>query len=173
MWVLDIFLIHKNDGLFGFLKVSLGCTSKLFPYSLESENWYFWVLPTFIFCQIVRPVFQAWYVCRRGRAELWLNYQFSRKNVHKCLCRKFVSVWVLGILFPSLNDGKSCKISLVILMQMLTNSQREFKCNNIIYIYMIFIVVLRFFDLRYKVSLSRRTRTHDPRISVPMQSWLS
>ena len=28
-------------------------------------------------------VFQTWYVCRRGGANMWLNCQFSRK---KCLC---------------------------------------------------------------------------------------
>ena len=33
---------------------------------------------TFTFCQIV---FQAWYVCRRGGANLRLNCQFSRKEI--------------------------------------------------------------------------------------------
>ena len=36
---------------------------------------------------------------------------------------------MLGILFPSLNRDKIWKISLGILMQVLTNSQWEFKCN--------------------------------------------
>ena len=46
---------------------------------------------------------------------------FDKRNVHKCLCKKFESVLVLGILFPSLNESKNCKISLGFLMQMLTN----------------------------------------------------
>ena len=51
---------------------------------------------------------------------------FKKRNVHKCLCNKFVSVQVLGILFPSLNEGKNCKISLGILTQMLKNSSKFF-----------------------------------------------
>ena len=94
------------------------------------ENWYFWVLLTFIFCRVVRTVFQVCYVCRRGGAILWLNCQFSRKemfiNVHAA---RFCQFKCWGYCFSSLNNGKSCKILLVILMQMLTNSQWEIKCN--------------------------------------------
>ena len=47
---------------------------------------------------------------------------FKKQNVQKCLCKRFVPVYVLGILFSSLNEGRSCKISLGILTQVITNS---------------------------------------------------
>ena len=47
---------------------------------------------------------------------------FKKRIDHKCLCNKFVSVQMPEILFPSLNGDKNCKISLGILMEMLTNS---------------------------------------------------
>ena len=34
---------------------------------------------TFIFCQIIRTIIQAWYVCRG--VNLWLNCQFARKQM--------------------------------------------------------------------------------------------
>ena len=42
---------------------------------------------------------------------------FKGRNVRKCLCNKYVPFQVLGILFSSLNEGKSCKFSLGILMK--------------------------------------------------------
>ena len=45
------------------------------------ENWNFWIPLTFIFCKIVRIVLQTWYVYRRGVANFWLNWQFSRKEM--------------------------------------------------------------------------------------------
>ena len=50
-------------------------------FTKELENWNFRIPPTFIFCQIVRIVFQTWYVCRRGWVNLWLYYKFSRKEM--------------------------------------------------------------------------------------------
>ena len=47
----------------------------------RSDNHYATAPLAFIFCQIVGTVFQAWYVCRRGGANLGLNYQFSKKEM--------------------------------------------------------------------------------------------
>ena len=35
----------------------------------------------FTFCQITGWVFQTWYVCGKGWANIWLNWQFSRKKM--------------------------------------------------------------------------------------------
>ena len=51
------------------------------PKSPELENRNFWISLTFIFCDIVRILFQAWYVSRRGEASMWLKWQFSRKEM--------------------------------------------------------------------------------------------
>ena len=53
----------------------------LSQFTKELENRNFWILRTFIFCQIVRILFEARYVSSRGRSNLWLNFQFSRKKM--------------------------------------------------------------------------------------------
>ena len=89
-WDFKIFPIYESDVVMAFYNISLGCTSKFLPIHQRVENWYVWVPLVLIFCQIVRAVFQAWYVCRR--VNLWLNCPFSREqNVQKWLCKKFVS----------------------------------------------------------------------------------
>ena len=75
-------------------------------FTKELENWYFWVPLTLIFCPVARTIFKL--------------PVFKKRNVHKCLSNKFVPVWVLGILFSSLNEGKNGKNSLGILTQVLT-----------------------------------------------------
>ena len=47
---------------------------------------------------------------------------FMKRNIHKCLCNRSVPVLVQGILVPSLNEVKNCKISLGIQIQMITKS---------------------------------------------------
>ena len=76
--------LHNFSSLWKWLNIGIfECQLRLYfqisPNSLELANWYFWVSLTFIFCQIVRTIFQAWYVCRR--VNLWLNCQFSRKKM--------------------------------------------------------------------------------------------
>ena len=62
-------------------------------FTKEFENWLIWVPLTFIFCQIVRTIFQAWYLCRRGTSQFMIKLPiFQKIYVHKCLCRKFVTV---------------------------------------------------------------------------------
>ena len=71
----NLFQFMKENEILEFFNVSLDCTFKFLPIpKLE-----FWILLTFIFCQIVKIVFQAWYMSRRGEANLWLNCQFLRK----------------------------------------------------------------------------------------------
>ena len=55
--------------------------------------------------------FQAQYVYRRERGtELMIKLPIFKKRKCSCLYNNFVSVWVLETLFPSLNNGKSCKL---------------------------------------------------------------
>ena len=124
-WTSHFFPTHERDGILTFFNISfnqynLALLQNLYQFTRELENWNFWILLTFIYCLIVRIVFQAWYLCRRGADNLWLNCQFLRKCSY--LCKKIMSVQVLGILFASLNEGKNCKTLPGILMQMLTNS---------------------------------------------------
>ena len=73
---------------------------------------------TFIFCQIVRIIFHAWYVR--------LDCQFSKKEMFI-----FMSTEVLRILFPTWIKGKKCKISLGVQMQIVNKLVMGwgFKCN--------------------------------------------
>ena len=62
--------------------VSLGFTSKFQIPNLQfTKEWkkLIFLSSTLIFCQIVRIVFPASYVCRR--VSLWLNCHFSRKQM--------------------------------------------------------------------------------------------
>ena len=59
----------------------------------------------FHFVKIVRLLFKAWYVSRRGGANLWV---FKNRNVHIYV----TDLCMLEILFPSLSEGKNCKILL-------------------------------------------------------------
>ena len=63
---------------------SLRCTTKFFPSSLKCLKVGIFEVPLpSYFCQTVRIVFQynIWRN-KRGAANLWLNYQFSSKNVN-------------------------------------------------------------------------------------------
>ena len=59
----------------------------------EMTKFFGWLTSPFIFmfCQTVGLVFQPWYGSWRGRANIWLNWQFSRENCF-CFYNKFVSV---------------------------------------------------------------------------------
>ena len=84
-------------------------------------------LLTFIFCQIVRIIFHAWYVR--------LDCQFSKKEMFI-----FMSTEVLRILFPTWIKGKKCKISLGVQMQIVNKLIMGwgFKCNLLcLWIYII------------------------------------
>ena len=50
-------------------------------FTKKFKFWDFWSLFDFIFCQIERMVFQAWYICmvNRGGPNLRCNHQLSRK----------------------------------------------------------------------------------------------
>ena len=64
------------------LNVSLGCTSKFLSIHHRVGTLEFLNSVTFMFCQMVRLLFQAWYVSRRWGAYLWCkNFQFSRKEI--------------------------------------------------------------------------------------------
>ena len=75
------FTLFYVNSLYFFMNVNLGCASNFFTIHKRVENWSFWIQLTFIFCQIVMIRFQAWYVSRRGGANLWLNGQFSRNEM--------------------------------------------------------------------------------------------
>ena len=64
------------------LNVSLGCTFKFLSIHYRIGKLEFLNSAYFHICQIVRLLFQAWHVSRRGRANLWLkNCQCSRKEM--------------------------------------------------------------------------------------------
>ena len=54
----------------------------IYEFTKEFEKWDFWGTPTFIFCQMVRTVYQCNMWHRRGGVNFWLNCQFSGKNVY-------------------------------------------------------------------------------------------
>ena len=53
-----------------------------FQFTKIFENWDFWTPLAFIFYQTMRIVLQYDMWRKRGRANFWLNYQFSSKNVY-------------------------------------------------------------------------------------------
>ena len=76
VYMSKFFPIHKRDGRLGFLK-SLHWISEISAVHKKD----FCPL-AFIFGQMVRVVFQYDHIWRHRGANLWLNYQFSRKNVN-------------------------------------------------------------------------------------------
>ena len=86
MWVglrlyFKIFTNSQKDWTLGFVYVAPVCLLNFFANSWKRQYWDFWILLTFTFCQIVRTAFPAWYVYTTGGANLWLNCQFSRKEM--------------------------------------------------------------------------------------------
>ena len=77
----NFFQFMKVMKYWGFWMLTLTILPNFSQFTEEFENWYLWVLLTFTFCRIVRTVFQTCYVCRKGHANLWLNCQFSRKEI--------------------------------------------------------------------------------------------
>ena len=75
----------------------------------EFRNWAFWSCLAFKACQIVRIVFLVRHVHRKRKGNLWLNCQFSRKNVYISMWVTVYNFWQPEILFPSLNEGINCK----------------------------------------------------------------
>ena len=61
---------------------------------------------------------KTWHVCRRGRTNLWLNYQISRKEMFTFMQQVWDNLSD-GNIIPSFNESKSCKILLGLLMQLL------------------------------------------------------
>ena len=74
------FPIDKRDGKLGFFK-SLDCTSKFCQFTKVFENWGFWSPFAFILLSNGEDSLQYDMWRKRG-ANLWLNYQFSRKIVY-------------------------------------------------------------------------------------------
>ena len=118
---LNVFPIHEKDRILGFLNVSLGCTSKFLSIYLSWKIGIFELHFLSYFVRLWRWSFKLGMSVGEGEAICDSVASFKEKKCSHS-CNKFVSVWVLGILFPSLNEGKNCKILLGILMQMLANS---------------------------------------------------
>ena len=86
-------------------------------------------------------------VCDQKRGSQFLIKMpvFKKKNC-SYLCKIFVPISVLWILFPSLTEGKIWKISIGILMQLLTNSWWDGSTNGI---YCFWIYVKDIGTIRY------------------------
>ena len=97
MWVglrlyFKIFTNSQKDWTLGFVYVAPVCLLNFFANSWKRQYWDFWILLTFTFCQIVRTAFPAWYVYTTGGANLWLNCQFSRKEMFIFMQQNCVSL---------------------------------------------------------------------------------
>ena len=83
-----IFPAHERDVKLELLNVSLCCAFKFFKI-----HWRVWKLICFIFCQIVRIVFEVWRVGRGERSHFMIKSHVLKKN---CLYfnagKTFVSV---------------------------------------------------------------------------------
>ena len=78
---LNVSIFINEMKYWDFWMLAWAVLSNFSRFTEELENWNFWIPLTFKFCQITRTVFQAWYVCRRRGVNLWLNCQFSRKEI--------------------------------------------------------------------------------------------
>ena len=81
------------------MNISLDFTSKFSQFTKWLGNWKFLSSLALIFCQIVWLVFQAGFIYVMGRGA----------NIHYVLILRQFKCWKH---FPSLNEGKNCKLFL-------------------------------------------------------------